>query len=369
MEVIKQMKLLVNDKELAHYLITTLDLHSTCSKIEIGQRHTADAINGVIEKTKKSNFNLDKFRDKLKQKITRGVKKDLNEWVHKIKQQVVYYNQNHYKKIHDHLDYVISKVGEDVVIENYMNSKVDYFIKTVGIQLDPNAAMVRRKYFNDIYEDCLLRNTVGNEKILVDKIDNNLPFWFIDSGYTNFIEPNKKWHRLVRNHLHFNKTFEAPVDRLNNFATLPIPWKKEGKKILIIEPGPFAAGIFHVQTKSWGQQVEQELRKYTDRPIEIREKTNKKTRTSLYKKLLDEDYYCTVSINSNSAVESIWAGVPAITLDKHISNPVTVNSLDKVNELYTGSLGDWLAYLSYSQFTFEELMNGKAIEIIKRYHV
>ena len=134
------------------------------------------------------------------------------------------------------------------------------------------------------------------------------------------------------------------------------------------EPGEFAAGIMHVEAKSWGQQVAEELKKYTDRPIEFRSKTNKKTRTSLYQQLLVGDYYCTVSINSNSAVESIWAGVPAITLDKHVSNPVTKNSLSDINNLYYGPLGDWLAWLSYCQFTFEELMDGTALDIIRKYH-
>ncbi len=41
-----------------------------------------------------------------------------------------------------------------------------------------------------------------------------------------------------------------------------------------------------------------EIKKYTDRPIEIREKINKKQRTSLYEQLMKGDYYCTVSINS-----------------------------------------------------------------------
>ena len=88
----------------------------------------------------------------------------------------------------------------------------------------------------------------------------------------------------------------------------------------------------------------------------------------MYQQLLTGDYYCSVSINSNSAVESIWAGVPAITLDKHVSNPVTRNRLDQINDLYYGPLGDWLAWLSYCQFTFDELMNGTAIDIVRRYH-
>jgi len=259
-------------------------------------------------------------------------------------------------------------LGVEHVINTYMNSDQQYFIKTVGQQIAPEATMIRRKNFVDSKEDCLLRNTVGNENIIVDKIDNNLPFWFIDSGYTNFIEPNKKWHRLTRNHLHFNNQFVAPVDRLKNFAKFPRPWCKTGKKILVVEPGEFAASIMHVEPKSWTKNIVDELKKHTDHPIEIRSKNNKKVRTSLYQTLINGDYYCTISINSNSAVESVWAGIPAITLEKHVSNTVTRNSLAQINDLYYGPLGDWLAWLSYCQFTYDELMDGTALSIIKEHH-
>ncbi len=365
------MKLLVNDKELARYLISLIDLKQQCSDITVDESNDsklAEAMIFIIEKRDHHKFDLNKFRDKFKEKLHRGISADLKEYVNKVNDRLSYFRSNHFKNIHKHIDYFIDKLGEQEIIDRYISSDQEYFIKTIGLQIDPTAKMIRRKDFTDVYEDCLLRNTVGNENILIEKIDSKLPFWFIDSGYTNFIEPNKKWHRLVRNHLHFNSNFVAPADRLINFPSFPAPWKKDGKKILIVEPGPFAAGIFHVEAKSWGQQVAEELRKYTDRPIEFREKTNKKTRKSLYKQLLEGDYYCTVSINSNSAVESIWAGVPAITLDKHVSNPVTRNSLSQINDLYYGSLGDWLTWLSYCQFTYDELMDGTALEIIRKYH-
>lgn len=362
------MKLLVNDKELARYLESLIDLRDKCKNIRLTENNTKEAVDFIIEKRDHHKFVLDKFRDKFKEKLWRGVSKDLEKWTREVTKTLETNKSFYFKNIHKRVDYFIDKLNEQKVIQNYISSDSQYFIKTVGLQIDPAAVMIRRKMFTDIYEDCLLRNTVGNENILIEKIDNNLPFWFIDSGYTNFIEPNKKWHRLVRNHLHFNSKFVAPADRLSNFKTFPIPWRKQGSKILIVEPGPFAAGIFHVEAKSWGKQVAEELKKYTDRPIEFREKTNKKIRKSLYKQLLDGDYYCTISINSNSAVESIWAGVPAITLDKHVSNQVTRNSLSQINDLYYGPLGDWLAYLSYCQFTFEELMNGTALSIIKEHH-
>ena len=362
------MKLLVNDKELAHYLISLIDLKDHCAHIELNEVRTAEAIQFIIEKRDHHKFDIEKFRDKFKEKLFRGISADAEAWRKKVNIVLENYRKNYFNQLHKRAEYVIEKLGSDNVIDAYIHSDRQYFIKTVGQQIDPKATMIRRKNFTDSKEDCLLRNTVGNENIIVDKIDNNLPFWFIDSGYTNFIEPNKKWHRLTRNHLHFNRSFVAPATRLSNFTSFPRPWRKDGSKILIVEPGEFAAGIFHTEAKSWGQQVAEELKKHTDRPVEFRSKTNKKTRTSLYQQLLTGDYYCTISINSNSAVESIWAGVPAITLDKHVSNAVTRNSLAQINDLYYGPLGDWLAWLSYCQFTYDELMDGTALEIIKEYH-
>jgi hypothetical protein len=362
------MKLLLNDKEIARFLIELVNVIDACKHIELDERHTAGMIAWIIETRDKPRFNLEKHRAKIKQKIHQGVRKDLKVWVDLVNQQIANHKEYFYKNIHKRIDILIDQLGEDRILEIYRSHPKQNFIKTVGLQIDPNAEMMRRRDFNSVEEDCLLRNTVGNEQILVSKIDNNFPFWFIDSGYTNFIEANKKWHRLTRNHLHFNQNFVAPANRLSNFTSFPQPWRKDGSKILIVEPGEFAAGIFHVEAKSWGRQVAEELKKYTDRPVEFRSKTNKKTRTSLYQQLVDGDYYCTISINSNSAVESIWAGVPAITLDKHVSNSVTRNSLGEINNLYYGPLGDWLAWLSYCQFTFDELMDGTALEIVRRYH-
>ena len=362
------MKFLVNDKELAKFLISRIDLIDRCRDIELDERSTAEAIQFVVEKKTHHKYDLEKFRDKFKEKIWRGVSKDLEDYRRRVLQVIENIRSNDYKLVHKHIEYFLEKLGEQTVIDRYMASSAEYFIKTVGVQLDDSGEMVRRKYFQDVNEDCLMRNTVGNENLLLEKIDKRLPFWFIDSGYTNFIEPNKKWHRLVRNHLHFNTEFSAPADRLKNFPSFPRPWKKDGRTILIIEPGPFAAGIFHVEAPTWSQQIAKELKRYTDRPIEIREKINKKQRTSLYDQLVQGDYYCTISINSNSAVESVWAGIPAITLDKHVSNPVTRNRLDQINDLYYGPLGDWLAWMSYCQFTYDELMDGTAIKLIRQYH-
>lgn len=267
------------------------------------------------------------------------------------------------------LDYILDKLGEENVLEMYKNSDADHFVKSLGLNLDPNSALVRRKKYNNPEEECLFRNLDGNEQLVLDKINNRYPFWFVDTGYTNFLHgKNKKWHRLTRNHIHWGGYFRAPVDRLSTFPSFPQPWRENGDRILIIEPGPFAAKIFKVDIKQWKYDIESELRKYTDKKIVFREKVTRKLRAPLYKHLLDEDYYCVININSNAAVESLWAGIPIITMDRHITNGVSKQQIKDINNLYRGSLAEWLAILSYSQFTYDEITNGTAAEILRKYH-
>jgi hypothetical protein len=363
------MKLLLNNKEIAHFLLSLIDHRTHFKNHSVGTEHLVNLQNYVFEEQSKKKFSLDKMRDKFKVKIRRAIEADLRELVDRVNAELILRKDRYYSLVHGNLEFFIEKFGEDFLLEQYKKSKKQNFVKSVGYQLDSNSQMMRRSKFNDHKEDCLIRNTVGNEALLVSKIDNKYPFWFIDSGYTNFLEPNKKWHRLVRNHLHYGTMFEAPVDRLGSFKSFPQPWRINGDKILIVEPGAFAASIFHVDLKTWKYGVESELRKYTDKKIVFREKAPKNVRTSLYKELCDDDYYCVININSNAATESIWAGIPSITLDKHITNPVTRNRLEDINDLLRPNLALWLCSLSYSQFTYDELIDGTAARIIKKYHV
>jgi hypothetical protein len=361
------MKLLINDREIVEYLIPLVDLQNVAKDIQISEENISEVkswINFLKDHPKK----FEKVKPKIKGKIIQAVEKDLTNYVNSVKEALKNKKERHSFIVKKKLNQIVDSIGEDTILKNYKKSNIENYVKTIGKIIDPSATLIRRHKFTNLKEDCLLRNTSGNENLLVNKIDNNFPFWFIDSGYTNFLGKNKVWHRLVRNHLHFGRQFNAPVDRLGMFETFPQQWRNSGDKILVIEPGEFAAAIFHVDIKQWKYSVESQLRQYTDKKIVFREKAPKKQRLLLHKHLLDEDYYCLININSNAATESIWAGIPVITLDRHVTNSVSKNSLSDINNLYRGSLADWLCMLSYSQFTFNELSNGTAMSIIKKYH-
>jgi hypothetical protein len=367
------MKALISDKEIANFLVTLItkkgsdaDLKTVLS-LEYSDQELSSEMPNIIEKI--DSGKIDKFKDKIRSKLIRAAGRDLQIHIDKV-QNIL--NDSRIRK-----EYVIQKnflkivetLGVENVLKMYKHSNEDGFVKSVGLQIDKNVELVRRATYQNSLDDCILRNTTGNENFLVDKIDNFHPFWFIDSGYTNFLEgKQKKWHRLTRNHIHQLPTFQPPVDRLSMFKEFPKPWRTAGNEILIIEPGPFSAAIFHIDIPKWKNTVESELRKYTDRPIKFRPKIDKKNRKSLYQELLNEDYYCVLNINSNAATEAVWAGIPVITLDRHITNSISRSNISEINDLARPHLANWLCMLSYSQFTYDELINGTASTIIKNYH-
>lgn len=382
------MKLLINNKELAHFLcslVNHFDIAKNLVKynslaswqqikmikqdIRYYRRHLRKLRNSgeaeKIEEANKSKWSWGKWPGKFEKILY----KELVTYVEKIWQIMDSRRAQYFDLIHINIDKVVSALGEQRVLDLYKQSQFKYFVKSTGDTIDPHAEYIRRQNFTNYAEDCLIRNTTGNEQLLTEKIDKKYPMWFIDSGYTNFLESNKKWHRLVRNHIHHDQMFEAPVDRLANFPSFPRPWRESGEKILIIEPGPFAASIFHVDLKTWKYDVEREIKKYTDKKIVFREKAEKKVRTNLVEELANEDYYCVISINSNAATEAIWCGIPTITLDRHITTPVSRSKLSDINNLARPHLARWLCALSYSQFTGEELYNSTAIKILRKYHV
>lgn len=365
------MKLLLNDKEISAFLFDLLRVKkSEIEDTEMQEDFINIAKGSVFKETTRKKFKLnDAKRKKFKDKIRKAVIKDLNIWFNKVSNQINLLSYQKRKTIQIKIDKILLSLGEEKVLTTYKKHNFATFVKGVGLHIDSSAQVIRRRNYNNLEENCLLRNTTGNENILVDKIDHAYPFWFIDSGYTNFLEPNKKWHRLVKNHIHFTNNFSAPVNRLGNFKIFPQQWRTSGDRILIIEPGIFAASIFHVDIKMWKYRVEEELRQYTDKKIIFREKNPKKQRAPLFKHLCDEDYYCVISINSNAATEAVWAGIPIITLDKHITNSISKNKLSDINDLSRPQLANWLCMLSYSQFTYQELMDGTAVKLVKKYNV
>lgn len=68
-----------------------------------------------------------------------------------------------------------------------------------------------------------------------------------------------------------------------------------------------------------------------------------------------------VTFNSNSAVESVIAGVPAIAMDMgSMAWPVTAHMLEDVNSPVRCDRTQWAHDLAYTQWNLDEMRSGEA---------
>jgi hypothetical protein len=203
-------------------------------------------------------------------------------------------------------------------------------------------------------------------------METNREFYYIDNGY--FGNPKTKfWFRIIKNHVHdIREIISRPFDRLKQavaLADVPLEPFTTGKKIIVAPPSPKSFTLWGIDYQTWVDSTVEELKKYTDRTIEIRIKRDRPDRlvADTMQQALADDVHCLVTFNSVAAVEALMLGKPVITLGPNAAGQLARNSLADVENLYIPSEDErlaWLAHLSYSQFTYEEMSNGFAWRIL-----
>lgn len=199
--------------------------------------------------------------------------------------------------------------------------------------------------------------------------NTNRDFYYIDTGY--FGNPKlKMYHRLTKNNLQFSsELIDRPDDRLVRTNT-KIKKHNPGSKILICPPSDKVMMIFNMpDAKTWTQHIVEEIKKYTDRPIEVRLKPESRTERQNSNTIQDAlaDAHCLVTYNSIAATEALINGVPAIALGPNAASmlcPNTLENIDNIEYPDTSLIYSYLSNLAYNQFTERELRNGTAWRII-----
>jgi hypothetical protein len=233
---------------------------------------------------------------------------------------------------------------------------------------------------NFIYEsstDPIILRGILKKKIIHKCWEDQRDFYYIDTGYfgneRTATNPNgwKFWHRIVKNNLQHGEIIPRPDDRFKNFKKKFQPWKKNGRKILIAKPDEKPMRFYGYDLNIWLDYTLKEIKKYTDRPVEVRDRAATRIDRTVHNTLqqaLDDDVFALVTFNSVAATEAIFHGIPAFTLaPSNAASAVSLQDLSKINEPYypdSDKLYAWGCHLAYGQFHNNELRNGKAMEML-----
>jgi hypothetical protein len=254
----------------------------------------------------------------------------------------------------------LSKSGEDEYVNMFAQG-----CGTISISTD-----------NFVYENS--KNPIVLRGILKHKImkqcwKDSRNFYYIDTGYfgneRTTSNPNgwKYWHRIVKNDLQHGDIVARPADRWSRFDRKFGPWKKDGRKILIAAPDEKPCKFYGTSQEQWIGNTITEIKKYTDRPIEVRQRSPKRIdriSTNTLQQALDGDVFALVTFNSVAAVESVFHGIPVFTLaPANAASPVGLQDLSQIEKPYypdPDKLYAWACHLAYGQFHVSELKDGSA---------
>lgn len=235
---------------------------------------------------------------------------------------------------------------------------------------------------NDKSKPLIVRGVIKRKYVQACQRDNR-DFFYMDTGYFgNFPSPGnpngrKMYHRIVKNESQLSTIRDVPNDRWKKFLKHDPRlewegWKNYNKKILLVMPNPKSCDFFGINFDTWEKETVEKIKTYSNLPIEIRIKGSRSERNAGYTiyDAFDSGVYATVAFNSIAALESVLYGIPAFVSVPCAASPLASTDLSTLKNPFKPDLETIQKHchnLAYGQFTLEEILDGTAYKLVKKY--
>jgi hypothetical protein len=150
---------------------------------------------------------------------------------------------------------------------------------------------------------------------------------------------------------------------------------KQHGPILIVTPSEKPCAFYNITRDKWLEDTITEIKKYTDRPIVIRDKGLRPDRiknNSVAMQCKREQIHCVVTYQSMAALEALHYGIPAFTMAPSCVDSVANKDLSQIENPKYPSEDDFLnllCYLAYCQYTLPEFASGQAMRFIEEFEL
>lgn len=225
----------------------------------------------------------------------------------------------------------------------------------------------------------------GSDTLLDSYLSNKnrkFPFYYIDNPYVWCGERKKvlkKWKRLCKNNFAHNELEKEDEissghkkrlikHSLDKHLSAISDWKKDGKYILLCPSSTrMQERILQrkVKEEEWEKETIKEIKKYTDRPIKVKNKG-----TTNLNNIIPPDFknvFACVTFTSMAAIEALKFGVPSFCHQSSAAAPLSLSNLSLIESpIYPDNREQLVKTLMLHQFSVEEFKNGTAWEFINR---
>jgi hypothetical protein len=300
--------------------------------------------------------------------------------------------------------------GSDKAEERFDKGKNRHDPYIVSMSIGTNGIYMNDEKLDLENDDrpCIFRG-LGKSPHIHKCIEKNIPFMYIDTGYFGNGK-RKLYHRISLNNLQtlnhrsikevktllisgigerearayfkraddiFNsgQAFEKwyKTGDIQHLDTVPLENVERGEKILVVPPSQKVFNHFGGEAIEWTNKLIENIKKVTDRPIEIREKVGRSERLnfSLQDQLRTGEYHCIVTFNSIASLEAVTIGVPAIVLGPNAGSYLSETKLENIDTPFfpdRQQIIEHMFYLSCCQFTGEQMQSiitKRTIEVLQ----
>lgn len=207
------------------------------------------------------------------------------------------------------------------------------------------------------------------------------PFYYVDNGYMGNLEKKKYFYRVVKNNVQHTQIKDVPGDRFKGLVKFAPYMNYSGRKdprlhngpILLVTPSEKPCAFYGITRDEWLKSTIEELKKFTDRPIIIRDKGLRYERVrenSVAHQIQRDQVHAVVTYQSMAALEAMHYGIPAFTMAPCCVDSVANKDLSKIESPFYPEEKDFLKvlnYLAYCQYDLEEMSTGKALKMIEEF--
>lgn len=234
---------------------------------------------------------------------------------------------------------------------------------------------------NTITDPILVRGISAGDHIK-HAAANGKDYYFMETGYLgNYRSANnetgrKVYHRIEKNAMQQRRFLDVPDDRWQSLCRFNPAlnyrgWRRNpGSRILLIMSTEKPFEFYGTTKDAWVSQTIETIKKYTNRPIVIREKTGRAERTTtdnIYD-ALEQDIWAVISYNSIAAVEALQSGIPAFSMTPTAASLISNDDLSRIEhppQVDEQIVYKWLCSLSYGQFSIDEIVSGQAWNLVQ----
>lgn len=182
------------------------------------------------------------------------------------------------------------------------------------------------------------------------------PFLYIDHAYFDRGYERGNF-RVIYNTIHQTQVFDYPDNRRKQFGVKLRDWQDNVDGRIVFIPSPKNPMKFH-RDETWNNDAIDLLVSKTSREIYVKDAKTKGLGESIKK------CFALVSHCSVASVEAACHGIPVVCSEVSPAYLIGVG-LNDIEAPQRPDRDKWANTLTYSQFTFAELRNGFAWQIVK----